>query len=400
MSAEPQPHTAVVPRPVTDVAVVGGGPVGVFLAVLLAQAGISVQVLEQRLARSGHSRAIGIHPPALEALAVAGVAGPMSREGVQIRRGEARSSGRPVAAADFAAVSTRFPYVLTLPQLRTEAMLEARLRELDPAALVRGAQVTGLHDDGGRVLLHGTLAGGSGGADGAADFAASARIVVAADGARSGLRRLRGINSRIRTLPDTYLMGDFADDTGDGPLAVLYLEPGGIVESFPLPGGIRRWVAHTDTLLAGAAAEDLSRLVADRTGVRPDPRTATMLSAFSVRTALARQLVHGRMVLIGDAAHEVSPIGGQGMNLGWLDAAALAPIITASLCGDDVGARLAAYSRTRRRAAVVASLQAQLNMALGRPLPAPLLAARNAGLARLFRRPAAGNLVARRFTMQ
>ncbi|GAA3290778.1 FAD-dependent oxidoreductase [Arthrobacter citreus] len=408
------PHP-ILPRTATDVAVVGGGPVGIFLAVLLAQAGVSVQVLEQRRERSEHSRAIGIHPPALAALTQAGVAKEMSSEGVQIRRGEARSSGRPVAAVDFSAASSEFPYVLTLPQLRTEAILEARLRELDPHALVRGAKVDSLHDDGSRVLLRGTTGfagvprpelagvaqpGLAGEAQPGRPFETSARITVAADGARSPVRRLLGTSCRTRDLPDTYLMGDFADTTGDGPVGVLYLESGGIVESFPLPGGIRRWVAHTDTLLSGATAADLAALVAERTGVRPDPASNTMLSAFSVRTGLARDLVRGRTVLIGDAAHEVSPIGGQGMNLGWLDAAELAPIIVASLRGEDVGAALAAFGRNRRRAAVVASLQAQLNMVLGRPLAPRLLAARNAGLSRLFRIRAAGNLVARRFTMQ
>ena len=409
MTALPERPAVVVPSTEPDVVVVGGGPVGVFLAVLLAQAGVSVQVLEQRLERSAHSRAIGIHPPALQALAAAGVAKAISSEGVQIRRGEARSGGQPVATVDFSAASQRFPYVLTLPQVRTEAILEARLNELDPGALVRGVKITELHDGGGRVLLSGTASreantGPSSPAHYEAsrpeEFAGSARIVVAADGARSGLRQLLGIPCRTRTLPDTYLMGDFADSTGDGAVGVLYLETDGIVESFPLPGGVRRWVAHTDQLLPAATAADLAHMIGDRTGIRPDPGTNTMLSAFSVRTGLARELVRGRTVLIGDAAHEVSPIGGQGMNLGWLDAAALAPIIAASLRGEDVGAALAGFARGRRRAAVVASAQAQLNMALGRPLAPRALATRNAGLARILRSPAAGNWVARRFTMQ
>ncbi|WP_307859418.1 FAD-dependent oxidoreductase [Arthrobacter sunyaminii] len=403
-----RPAAVAVPRTETDVAVVGGGPVGVFLAVLLAQAGASVQVLEQRRERSAHSRAIGIHPPSLEALAGAGVAEMVTGEGVQIRRGEARSSGRHVAALDFAAASERFPYVLTLPQLRTEALLEARLKELDPGALVRGVRVTELHDDGGRVRIGGVRTGAvrTGASDRSeesgesGDVGMSAQIVVAADGARSGVRQLLGTPCRTRALRDTYLMGDFIDSTGDGSTAVLYLESGGIVESFPLPGGIRRWVAHTDQLLGTATAADLAAMVGERTGVSPDPASNTMLSAFAVRTGLVRNLVRGRTVLIGDAAHEVSPIGGQGMNLGWLDAAALAPIITASLDGHDVGASLAVYERQRLRAARVASAQAQLNMALGRPLAPALLAARNAGLARVLRSPAAGNLVARRFTMQ
>jgi 2-polyprenyl-6-methoxyphenol hydroxylase-like FAD-dependent oxidoreductase len=103
-------------------------------------------------------------------------------------------------------------------------------------------------------------------------------------------------------------------------------------------------------------------------------------------------------VLIGDAAHEVSPIGGQGMTLGWVDAAELAPLLTAAVRGADVG--LAAFDRRRRRAAAVASAQARLNMALGRPLPAPLMRARNRVLAGLFRSRTLSDAVARRFTMQ
>ena len=385
----------VQPAASTDVAVIGGGPVGTYLAVLLLQHGVTVQVFERRMSRSPHSRAIGIHPPALERLAEAGIARQLAAEGVQIRRGAARSQRKRVADVDFAAASDRFPFVLTLPQIHTEAHLEQRLLQLDPAALVRGATVSVLEPRGGAepgMVLAGTAPGGR--------FTASASLVVAADGARSTVREGLGIPWRSRQLPDTYLMGDFADGTADGPLGVLYLEPDGIVESFPLPGGIRRWVAHTDVLQPAATAEDLARLVERRTGNRLDPATNSMLSAFGVRIGQAGSLVAGRTALVGDAAHEISPIGGQGMNLGWMDASELAPIIVASLEGRDVGERLRAWNRRRRHQAAVASAQARLNMALGRPLPPPVMSARNASLARLFRLEAVERTVARRFTMQ
>lgn len=56
-----------------------------------------------------------------------------------------------------------------------------------------------------------------------------------------------------------------------------------------------------------------------------------MISAFGVTSRMVSRMIHGRVALIGDAAHEISPIGGQGMNLGWLDAVALAPIISEAL---------------------------------------------------------------------
>ncbi|MFZ3416691.1 FAD-dependent oxidoreductase [Arthrobacter sp. 3Tela_A] len=375
-----------------DVAVVGGGPVGLALAILALQDGLRVRVLEARTVRSSHSRAIGIHPPGMAALEATGVSAQLAAEGVQIRTGSARTRDTELVSISFARTSTAYPYVLALPQERTETVLQARLHELDPDSLQRGHRVTSLLDDGTGVTLAGAAAG--------EDFTLRASWVVAADGARSAVRGLLGVQAAGTLLRDSYLMGDFPDNTGDGPVGVLYLEPEGIVESFPLPGGKRRWVAHTRSLHTDSDAKDLARIVAARTGRTPEAAASTMLSAFPVRTTALKQLVHGRTVLIGDAAHEVSPIGGQGMTLGWVDAAELAPLLAAAVHGTDVGRQLAAFDRRRRRAAVVASTQARLNMALGRPLPAPVMRARNTVLAQLFRSRVLSDTVARRFTMQ
>jgi 2-polyprenyl-6-methoxyphenol hydroxylase-like FAD-dependent oxidoreductase len=194
-------------------------------------------------------------------------------------------------------------------------------------------------------------------------------------------------------------MGDFADATGDGARAVLHLEAAGIVESFPLPGGVRRWVAHVPEPALDPSARDLARIVGERTGVRPDPSTCTMLSAFTVTERLAARLRSGRVLLAGDAAHEVSPIGGQGMNLGWLDAEAFVPLIAAGTGGqwDELWA---AAEAERLRAARFAARQARVNMALGRELPAGIMAARNAAFRALYRVPWLAERTAARFTMQ
>ncbi len=404
-----------------DVAIVGAGPVGLHLGALLLQAGLSVRILEQRTLARPDSRAIGIHPPALAALCLAGVAAPLLAEGVQIRTGVARSGGAEVGRLRFE------PPVLTLKQARTEAVLAARVLALDPQALVRGFRVVSLHDGGSFLTLSGAAAAGAGDGDGTGTAAGvatperiagrhaqaghvaaghvqarhvEAKLVVGADGAHSMVRTLLGIPTGGRDHPDTYLMGDFPDAGTDRAAAVLYLEPGGIVESFPLPHGLRRWVVHTESLRSGAGADELAGLIRDRTGVRVDAGANSMLSAFGVRTRLARRMVLGRAVLVGDAAHEISPIGGQGMNLGWLDAAALAPIIVAALQGKNTGLALAEFERCRMRAARSAARQAQLNMVLGRAAPPSYLRLRNTLFRGVVRLQPVQALVAGRFTMQ
>ncbi|WP_146070323.1 NAD(P)/FAD-dependent oxidoreductase [Arthrobacter sp. GMC3] len=383
-----------------DVLIVGAGPVGLYLGALLLQEGLAVRILEQRTERSTHSRAIGIHPPGLAALAEVGIAADLISEGVHITRGLARSAGQPVTGLRFEGIGNRYPFILALPQTRTEELLQARVEILDPGALLRGLAVTALHDAGNSVTLTAARAAGEGLDTLEADSQhLTARLVVGADGARSSVRRELRIATRGRNYPDTYLMGDFPDTGTDGSAAVLYLETGGIVESFPLPGGLRRWVVHTDTLLAGACAADLAQLIAARTGVAVPAGENSMLSAFGVRSRMATSMVQGRVALIGDAAHEISPIGGQGMNLGWLDAAALAPIIVAALRGESTGLRLERFEQTRMAAARRASAQAWLNMALGRPAPASFLETRHLLVRAVFGAQWPRDLVARRFSM-
>ncbi len=340
-----------------DAVIVGGGPVGLLLGGLLAQRGLSFRVLEARPAPSPHSRAIGIHPPALEAFARLGLADALLAAGVPIPRGVVRGEGRVLGDLGFAGVSREYPFVLSLPQQGTEVLLERRLDQLAPGSLRRGVRVLGVREGGNRVTVEVQ--------DGEEVRTLEARFVVGADGRQSTVRREAGIPYRGGTYPDRYLMGDFPDTTPYGPDAVIHLAAGGVVESFPLPGGVRRWVARTDRLYAQPRPQDLTALLRGRTGLHVPAGECSMLSPFEVRHHLAGRMVRGRTILIGDAAHEVSPIGGQGMNLGWLDAAELAPLL--GLDDRRAAPALRHFALRRRRSAWLATRQAELNMFFGRP---------------------------------
>ncbi|GHF36560.1 2-polyprenyl-6-methoxyphenol hydroxylase-like FAD-dependent oxidoreductase [Deinococcus metalli] len=373
-----------------DVAVVGGGPVGLYMGLLLGQAGVDVRVLERRSAVSTHSRAVGLHPPALEAFdALGGLGHELAGAGVTIRRGVVRGPSGTLGELSFAGTSATHPYVLALPQQHTEARLEAALRARLPPVLQRGVEVTAVRERNGHVEIGVHAASGR--------STLRARYVVGADGRRSAVRDAAGVPFPGRTYPMTYVMGDFPDTTTYAADAVITLSAGGVVESFPLPGGQRRWVAQTPALLAHARPSDLTALLAARTGLHVPAAECTMLSAFAVRRHLAPRFRSGRIVLAGDAAHEVSPIGGQGMNLGWLDAQDLAPRVVAALRGDT--AALDGYTAARRPPAVRAARQAEVNMWLGRPLRGAEGRAREALMAGLLTSPL-HTVLARAFTMR
>ncbi|HXH35417.1 MAG TPA: NAD(P)/FAD-dependent oxidoreductase [Plantibacter sp.] len=364
-----------------DVLIVGGGPVGLVVALLLARDGIDVEVWEGRSDPPSGTRAIGVHPPSLDLFDGLGVLGPFLEHAVRIGRGEAWNGGRRLGTVLFDDRPFDHPFIAALEQWRTEQLLRARLHAVLPGALRTGIHCTTLLAGPDGVQATGT--GGPGA------VSTRAAMVVVASGGRTSFDAPPAMG-RVRQYRDGYLMGDVLDQSDAGAVARVFLHRHGVVESFPLPAGKRRYVVHTglSNLISEPTADDLAALVSERTGDSLDPTTNSMLSAFVVRRRQRRSLVAGRIVHVGDAAHEISPIGGQGMNLGWADARAFAPgIVRAVRSGAPDAARLTAVSDRQLSLARRAARQAELNMALGRPHGSAVGSLRDLGLRTVLRSP-------------
>lgn len=338
------------------VAVVGAGPVGLLFALCALEQGLRPLVFEQRRNERGGSRAIGVHPPALELLDRLGLGDRFLGAGIAVRRGLAFGESGPLGSIAFDRLPGRHRWVLSIPQEQTEAILSEALAERAPDVLKAGLAVTGVGENG---LVARDAAG--------AERAVRADAIVGCDGKHSIVRRACSIGTHGRVYAGSYAMGDFADTTGYGRDAAVFVTRDGLVESFPLPGGLRRWVVRrADGATEDAGAAELIATVGERTGHQLTGPAD--VSTFRAERQLAVRLSAGRVVLAGDAGHVVSPIGGQGMNLGWLGAAQLAGVLGDSLRrGSDPARALAADAARRRRTACAVARRAELNMWLGRP---------------------------------
>lgn len=362
----------------TDVIIVGAGPVGLLLAALLGRRGRSVLVLDQKTQKSPGSNAIGVTPPSLDLLATLGLAETLSRQGAPIRRVTVHGPGQTVlGTVTFDSLPQPHDYILSVPQGTTETTLEAHLGAYPQVRVEYGwtFQTLDQDDDTVTAVFHDATG---------LPRCERALFLAGCDGVRSAVRGAIDIERRARKFDSTFLMGDYADDTGWGDQAHLFFTPRGAVESFPLGQGRRRWIVQTPAFLEqpGTYLEDEVTL---RTGLKLPTATCTWTSPFGIQRWISPHYAWGRVYLAGDSAHQMSPIGGQGMNTGFADAEFLAALIDARLshpgANPDRWNRL--YSRIRRRAGRVAAGRAELSMAIG-TVRGPASAVRNLVLGALL----------------
>lgn len=343
----------------TDVIVVGAGPVGLLAANLLGAAGLRTLVVEKNETRAQGSRAIGIMPPSLEILESAGLARPLVEKGIAVRTAVVHGRGKDLLGrVHFNGLQGAFPFLLAVPQNDTEQTLQTGLARFPHVTLHFGAglhRVTQTADEVRiEIIQHGKM------------IEARAPFVLACDGDRSTVREAARIACPKKKYRNAFLMGDYEDDGGLKSEAHLFFTKWGAVESFPLPGGLRRWIVQTDTVMENPVSALLEEQVARRAEFFLDPAACRMLSPFGIKRQLCRPYFSGRILLAGDAAHVMPPIGGQGMNTGFADAWMATEILVRAVTEKMFHPPLFEhYSRCRTRAAKSAAFRARLSMGIG-----------------------------------
>lgn len=313
--------------------VVGGGPTGLWLAGELRLGGASVTVLEARAARDPHSKGLTVHPRTIEIFDSRGIAEPFLDSGFRMPSGHfAMLPDR----LDYAGLDTPYPFVLIVPQARTERILEERAVALG-AVVRRGSRVTALTPDGV------TLDDGS---------AVTASWVVGCDGSHSTVRQAAGIAFE-GTGSDYW--GWLADVVLDHPPpagAVTVANAAGILMIVPLGAGRHRVIGlGPEGVSAGAAHPGLAGMnaaVARVAGRDLGLRDPTWVSGTGNAARLAAGYRCGRVLVAGDAAHIHFPAGGVGMNTGLHDAHNLGWKLAAVATGRSPVSLLDTYEAERR----------------------------------------------------
>lgn len=326
-----------------NIVVVGAGPVGTIAALACARAGHNVTLLEAEQRIDDSPRASTTQPPTLEILAELGLIDEYIAQGLVARTFQFwdRPTRELVAEFDFDRLRgrTAYPFVVQTEQHKLVRIGLERLRRMDNAKVLLGAQVTGVSQTGSHVEIA------------TAEAVYRSDYAIGCDGGRSTVRKSLGIEFEGFTWPERFLVittpFDFAAALGccfrnymAGPEEWTNLFK---VAGDDLKG---RWRAVFNTREDESDEEALSdasvRARLERIYVPEGERRALHLNLYNVHQRVAKSFRAGRVFLCGDAAHVNNPIGGLGLNSGIHEAWHLARLLSQE------GADLDDYERRRR----------------------------------------------------
>ncbi len=331
----------------TDVAISGGGPVGLCLALLLARKGVAVRVFEASPELSEDLRASTFHPPTLDMLDSIGIADTLVDEGLVCPHWQVRmhpSGNRAVFDLSVLNDHTGHPYRLQCEQWKLSRALLAALSQEANAQVHFGTEIDTVTQDETGVTLVMT------GPEGRIEH--RARLGVGADGARSAVRTAMGLSLEGETFPETTILATTTfpfEDHMEGLSNVSYCwKEGGNFSLLKVPG---RWrvsiypredLSVEQQLEPEAIQRSLQEIVA-----RDAEYEVRESRAYRIHQRIAPTYVKGRLALAGDAAHLNSPAGGMGLNGGLHDAFELSETLAAILDGASLDL-LDRYDRRRR----------------------------------------------------
>lgn len=305
----------------TRVAVVGAGPCGVTIANYLGLHGIDTIVIERSEDILDYPRAVGADDEALRTWQGVGLAEELLKDMIQnVPARYYSSSGRCFAQVSPAEQPHGWPRRNLFIQPLTEVTLRKGAQRFDCVRFMLGAEATGLSQDSEGVHLDVRQADGS-------LISVHCDYLVGADGGRSTIRGLVGIDLVGKTHSHKWLVIDVVDDPLDEPFTAIHCHPQRPSISIHLPYGYRRLEFQLmqgeseEEVLRPESLERLMRKHYPGEGPLPQIKRARIYLHHS-RTASRFQ--SGRVFLAGDAAHLQPPFFGQGMNSGLRDATNIA----------------------------------------------------------------------------
>ncbi|MCP8883110.1 FAD-dependent oxidoreductase [Devosia sp. XJ19-1] len=334
-----------------DVIIVGAGPVGLTMALALTRSapGMRVALVDRRpLSIARDNRASAIAAGVRRIFEALGVWDPMAAASQPITAMHITDSGtgdlaRPLFLRFDGDVAPGEPFAHMVPNQASGAALLAAVE--NEITVIAPAEIVDWH--GGDTTARLSLADGR---------VLAAPLIIAADGAQSNLRQRAGIDTFGHDYGQTGLVATISHELAHEGVAYEHFRPAGPFASLPLPGNRSSLVwteasAEAPRFLA-MPSEDLALEIEAVMGSTLGQVTLEdKLMGFPLRLQLARSFIGPRLALIGDAAHVVHPIAGQGLNLGLKDVAALAEVIVDAMrLGLDHGAAdvLERYQTWRR----------------------------------------------------